>query len=209
MGQITVSLPSDGQTIDVADYNTPINTIVNEINGNLDNTNIVAGAAIAGSKLADGGLATAKYADGSVTDEKLDASIAVRAYRSATMSITSSGVKVAWNAENYDLGSDFSTGTGTFTAPVTGYYFVSATVGVSNLDAGGQIYAEIYVNGSLYSRGTRVYSTGAGDDPASVVTDIVPVTAGQTIEIYATSSTTEDLQSGTTASYVVIKFVGV
>lgn len=56
MATISVSLPSDGSTADVADYNTPITTIVNEINGNLDNANIKAGAAIAGSKLADNSI---------------------------------------------------------------------------------------------------------------------------------------------------------
>jgi hypothetical protein len=62
MSNISVSLPSDGETIEVSDYNTPITTIVNEINGNLDNSNIDAAAAIAGSKLADN----------SVTADKID-----------------------------------------------------------------------------------------------------------------------------------------
>lgn len=52
MGQVNISLPSDGTTADVSDYNTPLTTIVDEINGNLDNSNISASAAIAGSKLA-------------------------------------------------------------------------------------------------------------------------------------------------------------
>lgn len=56
MGTISVSLPSDGTTGDVADVNTPINTIVSEINGNLDNANIKSAAAIAGSKLADNSI---------------------------------------------------------------------------------------------------------------------------------------------------------
>lgn len=56
MATINVSLPSDGDTIDAADYNTPVNTIVNEINGNLDNANIKSAAAIAGSKLADNSI---------------------------------------------------------------------------------------------------------------------------------------------------------
>ena len=64
MANISVSLPSDGETIDVADYNTPINTIVNEINGGLDNSNIAAAAAIAGSKLADATVTNAKLATG-------------------------------------------------------------------------------------------------------------------------------------------------
>lgn len=56
MGTISVSLPSDGSTADVSDYNSPITSIVNEVNGELDNTNIAANAAIAGSKLADNGI---------------------------------------------------------------------------------------------------------------------------------------------------------
>lgn len=70
MANISVSLPSDGQTADVADYNTPINTIVNEFNGNIDNSNIKSGAAIDGSKLASGGVGTTQLADGSVTFAK-------------------------------------------------------------------------------------------------------------------------------------------
>lgn len=56
MATINVTLPSDGTTADVADYNTPITTIVNEINGNLDNANIKSAAAISGSKLADNSI---------------------------------------------------------------------------------------------------------------------------------------------------------
>lgn len=54
MATISVSLPTDGTTADVADYNTPITTIVNEINGNLDNANIKSAAAIAFSKISGG-----------------------------------------------------------------------------------------------------------------------------------------------------------
>lgn len=145
---------------------------------------------------------------GVVTSENLNATIACRAYRNAALNITSSGVKVTFDTENYDLGSDFDATTGTFTAPVTGYYSVTSSIGVSNLDAGGQIYVEIYVNGSLYSRGTRIYAVSATDDPQSIVSDVVPVTAGQTIEIYATSSTTEAIQTGTNSAYVAIYFIG-
>lgn len=65
MGTVTVSLPSDGTTADVGDYNTPITTIVNAINGNLDNSNIASGAAIDGSKLASGTIGSNQVAVGS------------------------------------------------------------------------------------------------------------------------------------------------
>lgn len=64
MGTISVSLPSDGSTADVSDYNTPLTTIVDEINGNLDNANIASDAAIAGSKLADNGVGSSQLALG-------------------------------------------------------------------------------------------------------------------------------------------------
>lgn len=71
MATINVSLPNDGDTVDAADYNTPITTIVNEINGNLDNANIDSAAAIAGTKLADSAITTAKINDAAVTPAKL------------------------------------------------------------------------------------------------------------------------------------------
>ena len=66
MGNISVSLPSDGETIDASDYNTPINTIVNEINGGLDNSNIATDAAISGSKIADGTITSDTLAQNAV-----------------------------------------------------------------------------------------------------------------------------------------------
>jgi hypothetical protein len=60
MANISVTLPTDGTTADVTDVNTPINTIVNEFNGNIDNTNIKSGAAIDGTKLADNTVTGAK-----------------------------------------------------------------------------------------------------------------------------------------------------
>jgi|ERR1044071_4626391 hypothetical protein len=67
MGIISVSLPTDGTTADDADVNTPLTTIVNEFNGNIDNANIKSGAAIAGSKIAsDGGLSNLSAGSGYV-----------------------------------------------------------------------------------------------------------------------------------------------
>lgn len=74
LGNITVSLPSDGTTADVSDYNTPITTIVNTINGGLDNSNLASGAAISTSKLAtDAGITSGMLANEAVTYQKLDA----------------------------------------------------------------------------------------------------------------------------------------
>jgi hypothetical protein len=59
MATISVSLPSDGQTIDAADYNVPINTIVSEINGGLDSDNIEAGGVVPNSLASGAGTSWA------------------------------------------------------------------------------------------------------------------------------------------------------
>lgn len=60
MSTISISLPSDGSTADVSDYNTPLTTIANVINGNLDANNLATNA-----------VSTAKIQDGAVTNAKL------------------------------------------------------------------------------------------------------------------------------------------
>lgn len=59
MGTISVSLPSDGTTIDAADYNVPINTIVSTINGGLDSNNITAGGVVPNSLTSGAGTSWA------------------------------------------------------------------------------------------------------------------------------------------------------
>ncbi len=72
MANVSVTLPADGTNAEVADYNTPINTIVNEFNGNIDNTNIKSGAAIDGSKLADNTVTGAKSTVFPVSTDRQD-----------------------------------------------------------------------------------------------------------------------------------------
>lgn len=64
MGLVNPVTPTDGTTADASDVTNPINTLANEINGNLDNANIASDAAIAGSKLADGSVTPAKLETG-------------------------------------------------------------------------------------------------------------------------------------------------
>lgn len=46
---------------------------------------------------------------------------------------------VPFNAERYDANADFNTGTGTFTAPVSGYYDFSTTVEVEDLSTAATV----------------------------------------------------------------------
>lgn len=56
MSLVSPTQVSDGTTADASDVNTPINQLAAVINGNIDNSNIVAGAAIDGSKLANSSI---------------------------------------------------------------------------------------------------------------------------------------------------------
>lgn len=63
---ISVTLPSDDTTADVADYNGPITTILSTLNGGLDSDNL-ANSAVTTSKINDNAVTNAKMADDSVT----------------------------------------------------------------------------------------------------------------------------------------------
>jgi hypothetical protein len=49
-------------------------------------------------------------------------------------------VTVLLNAEAFDIGSNFNTGTYTFTAPVSGKYHISVLLACNNVDAGASYY---------------------------------------------------------------------
>ena len=60
MGLISISAISDGETIDATDVNTPLNTIVDDYNGNIDSNNLASNA-VTTVKITDankGGLMT-------------------------------------------------------------------------------------------------------------------------------------------------------
>lgn len=71
MTLVTPSQASPGEEITAAKVNTPVNQLAAVVNA-LDDTNIVS---ISGAKIADGTIATAKYADASVTNAKLSTSV--------------------------------------------------------------------------------------------------------------------------------------
>lgn len=197
MGNISVSLPSDGTTADVADYNTPITTIVNAINGNLDNSNLVSGAAIATDKLADDAVTTAKILDDNVTAPKIvgiDKSnlttdsnpYKFRAYRAgaATVSNGSYG-KVAFETETYDTNNNFDSATNNrYVAPVAGFYQFNWRVSHNNAGA-HRIVSVLFKNGAALSRGSDITAPFAGSSGS----DLVQLAASDYVEIFALTQT--------------------
>lgn len=218
---------SPNTSISSSQVNANFDTIYNDYNGGIAAANLATGAVttakiadgnvttvkigddqVTAAKVADGAIdAAAKISDGVVTSEKLNATIACRAYLNQAQNL-STEAKILLNAENFDTGSDFDTTNSRFVVPVTGYYQVSAAIRVSNLDANGALICSIFVNGSVYARGAN-FSTTAADDPSSVINSLVFATAGQYIELYGLASTSEALTTGSDWCFMSIHFIGV
>jgi hypothetical protein len=158
MATISVSLPADGSTADVADVNTPITTIVNAINGNLDSNNI---SSLNGSKLVAA----------SVPGSALDATTTQGwiAGLAAPNTITALGNRcysMVWNSVNYS--GTLSAGmrartTRTVAAPTqctslngsTQYYSKSSPAGMTftnNFTVMAYVKATSYAAGAVISR---------------------------------------------------------
>jgi hypothetical protein len=145
----------------------------------------------------------------SVDSEALNATIACRAYLNGAQNTTSGATtKVLLDTENYDTGSDFDTDNSRFVAPKTGYYQVNASIRYNDLADGSESRVLIYVNGAVYS-GSVTYLGVTNGDPSSSLSDLVYITAGQYIELYAVqNSGTEALTTGTANNFMTVHFVG-
>jgi len=95
--------------------------------------------------------------------------------------------KVVFDTELYDTNNNFATGT--YTAPVTGFYEFSWVVGLA-ATAGNGVTA-LYLNGALHAWGNEV-SAGGG----SGCTIQMQLTATNTVDIYAVVASTAALNVG-------------
>lgn len=182
MSTISVSLPADGSTASVSQYNTPITTIVNAINGGLDNSNIGTGAAIAASKIS--GLNPTNFSN----PYKFSCYVSVnQTVSSSTWSL------VAFDTKNFDTGSNFNTTTHMFTASIDGFYQFNATLPAISVPSADAYQLALNV-GTFSTTPTLVGFTnyiGGTGNPISSMSTLLQLSASQTVQVYAyTSSTT-------------------
>lgn len=148
---------------------------------------------------------------GTFTTLKGNSLAKVFATNTSAQSIASgSNVAVTGWTTGFDANSNFNASTGTFTAPTTGYYVVTAQLAwgtMAGAGAGGLLKATVFVNGSATSlQGFAAMSSTTQQNNVVQVSGIVSASAGQTIVLNAVqnSGSAVALQSGTGAVWMSI-----
>jgi hypothetical protein len=174
MGVVSVSLPSDGSTGTVSQYNTPLTTIVNEFNGNIDNANIKANAAIASSKLATG-----------IPTSMLANPYKFNVYLASAQNVGTANTRVSFDSRNFDTGTnvDITTNKGRFTAPVAGFYQFSANILTTSTGSGTSVAMAFYKNGTQVTGIIRQDVT-SGLTPGLSLSTLLQLALNDYVEVY-------------------------
>ena len=221
---------SANTSLSSSQMNANFDTLYNDYNGGIAAANLASNSVIT-AKIADSNVTTAKIADdavttakilndnvttakvldGNITSPKLSTTVACSVYRSTAFNITGgSGVeKLILNATNFNIGSYYDTTTGTFTAPISGYYQISANILATDVATPGQIILQINAN-NVVTALNKSYSTAASDDLAVSASALAYCAAGSPIELWVDAANTEPLNVGSAGyNYMTIYFVGV
>lgn len=192
MGLISVTNIADGTVIDANDVNSPINTIVNEVNGNLSEANL-DNSAVTTDKLADGAITTAKISNGAVTTAKISNPYKFSAYKASNQSITSG--KILYDTVRYDTNNNFDSTNNRYTVPVNGYYNIHASAQwLQATPANVDCSIRIYVDGSFVFKGGNIKTVAY---PQPEVSTTIYLTASQYVEIYITNNVAGTIEGGT------------
>lgn len=128
---------------------------------------------------------------------------------------TSSG-NVAFNLVDLDVGSNFNTSTYTFTAPVTGHYYMHSHL-YSKIVSGGDLVSKFYVNGSGWvgnAGGSTQYMTyaynNAGGEAHESVDNmaIMYLSASSTVTVNVTPSGSSGVFEGAAETWWLGYLIG-
>ena len=209
---------SNGATILASEHNTNYSDIVTYINNRNSASAAWDGLSVASSSVVpvvvnnstgtqdilraqDNGTNVLVVADGGVVT--MGSQSAARVYRNTSaQSISATTItKVEFNAESYDVKSEFDSATNfRFTAGKTGKYLVTSTLTLSANFAPAQIY--IYVNGAEVAEFTFQY--GASADGAITISDVISLTATDYVEIHVQTDASNTVVNGENLSWLAI-----
>jgi hypothetical protein len=141
------------------------------------------GVTVAGINLKSGVITTASSVSNTnisgVSAIKITNPYKFRARRVAALSLgASSFQKIVFDTKDFDTGNNFTTGT--FTAPVAGFYSFSIRASATT---SGQILVALYKNGAIYQRGGHSLNTAGGTFGTNYA-DVVQAAANDTFDAY-------------------------
>ncbi len=117
------------------------------------------------------------------------------------IAISPSVTIIEFDSEVFDVGSNFDTGAFTFTAPVTGHYFLSASASLKNIDAGAvNLTLEILTTNRILGQTQDLTTLRAASRWGLQVQGVFDMTAGHTALVQARQSSgspTTDVDDGT------------
>lgn len=105
-----------------------------------------------------------------------------RAYRGNALSIPNGENLIIFDTKNYDTGNNYSTSTGKFIAPITGFYHFSSRIGLSPY-ATTSYAISLYKNGNPCSNGNE-WETNTSNNIGLLVMDSLELSAGDYIQVY-------------------------
>lgn len=188
---INESTNNNGVTVDGLNIkDSKLNTNDSVVTANITNS------AVTTAKIADSSVTTIKIADNAVTAPKvvgLDKSnlttdsnpYKFSVYRSTTQSLTTGGTRytVAFDTETFDTNGNFSSNT--YTAPVTGFYFLSSCVTINNGAGAAYWNTFLYKNGTTDIAQTQSSTTSGAGNHSSIISGIFLLNAGDTVVVQA------------------------
>lgn len=106
------------------------------------------------------------------------------AQRNGALTATANAwTQLVYDAEEFDTNSNFSTSTGKYTAPVSGFYQFNATMTVAT-NSTTIIGMALYKNGSLKRRGAHLDYTSGNNSTSFSMSALVQLVAGDDVEVY-------------------------
>jgi len=204
MTLVSYTKATDGSTIDASDINTPLDTIYNDHNGNIDSNNL-ADNAVTTAKITDANVTTAKIADANVTPVKWTNPYKFSAYCSTGKAVNTTTAIVDLQTELFDTNNNFASSR--YTAPVAGFYQINAQAWWASAGAGTTEYASIHLrkNGSATNMPISEQTNGSGDANKMIrpkINYLIQLAAGDYIELWITTVGTRDLSAGQSYTYM-------
>lgn len=149
-------------------------------------------------RLQDNGSNVFQIVDGGIINSPNQSS--ARAYRNSSTQSLSGDTKVQFNAESYDVQSEFDSSTNyRFTATKDGKYFVSAVLKIASPASAPLI--------SIYVDGSSVLSSQALDTTTNIshaISGVLSLSASSYIEIFVNAGASGDITNGSAVSFVCI-----